>query len=655
MNLFNIRFVFIFFLTQSTFAFDRGIIREIGEINRNGLIDTKKNCIQNLVTSYVMANSVNNPDSSDCAIALCNTPENNPSAWITDENFSNSIPKELRLKGDKLSPSIEKIYEKTKSNNLNELKILESSLTSESLFKIEPKKFTASFRDDINALIFKPYLIEILDNSKPLQERLKIVVKLPSNASAEFKKSISEYAESYKKFSMNDYLSFLDKNIYKKEELYEYAKSQQLAAESFIKLNKKFMNAIMFEYAQKDLARAKEILDSSGPDTFDSFKFFTSLDNATASHSSIVPEINNFSPVAECLSEECRISYVEFIKNQNIEKSLEKLKSTISDPQSKTRFINRCKANVISKAMTEANRVRAKKLFGEAKSAIIKNVLPRFSEHSRKILLNYLNKNLNFKAEKPMSKVDPTGIFDKFNSDTKSFLSNKDDRFEESLESSIKRSIIMNSKLSNIDPLSDGASPCASDLLATAWDSFLPVKSLKENVNYSDALKNFENKDHVFISDFSCTHEHRGKHAVAHEIGHALNSVFAREHLSIESAKLYKQFRGCATENYIEAQADSTMFKQEGDSIYTEEDTADLFAFMAFPNDKDLFTCSLLKPNYTNQGYTELDLVLNDGDSHSTSFARVLLEAINKNLELPVSCQRMISKEKPKMSLKKCI
>jgi hypothetical protein len=141
---------------------------------------------------------------------------------------------------------------------------------------------------------------------------------------------------------------------------------------------------------------------------------------------------------------------------------------------------------------------------------------------------------------------------------------------------------------------------------------------------------------------------------VAHELGHAINQIFASLKLSTESAKKYKDLRKCATDNYINQAADTTIFSTPGDGIYTEEDTADLFSYMTYSDPKNLFTCALLKSSINKHNYTELGLMANEGDSHSTSFYRLILEAINKGVELPISCERSLEPMKNQLRLQKC-
>lgn len=655
MSFLNKTIIYSLFLTNISWAIDPGIIREINDINKQKLVKSPVNCFNQLTTPFETKKSSLNPEYNDCAVALCGMSDKNSSAWLTDANFSKSIPSDVKASVDKLSPTINKMYDLARTKNIKELARLKEMLKGDSLNQIDPSKFSQTFREDLDSLVFKPFIKEVIDLSKPIEERLSLQLTIPSNANPEFKAAIAEYVEKYKSFSMNDLYSFSSKKIYKDNELYDLAKSSFKITEESVLNNENKFNEQELKLIKSDLAKAKAILNTGPSSIFDSQSFFSNLNYTQALISNQHPEIKTpFSPPS-CNSSECKKTYLNFIKNKEIDKNLEQLVASLDNPAVREQSINRCKASLISKSLKTSDKDKAKSVFMTAKAAIIKNVLPRFSEHSRKILLDYLNTKLNFNPINPIATFSKANPIENFKAQSENYLKDNSIDFQDDLEGSIRKGILINSSITNIDPFSDSASPCASDLSSNAWDSFLPIKVLKDKKMFPKELDSIGRNDQIFISDFSCTHEHRGKHAIAHEIGHALNSVFAHQKLSSESAKLYKKTRECVTENYTDPQKDVTFFTQPGDSIYSEEDTADLFAFMAFPNEKDLFTCSLLKPTYQTGGYTDLDFVLDDGDSHSTSFARVLIEAVNKNVSMPISCQRIISQDQPKMSFKKCM
>ncbi len=654
--------IFFTFNCGFAWALDPAILRSIKDINRQELVKSSLQCSEQLFIPYSSSLQNTNPDYNDCMVALCGLPISNPSAWVTDTNFSSNIPVSLRNDVNKLDSTIKKLYEKSSRRSLEELEKLDNALTDNNLEQIDPNKFSSTFRDDIDAIVFKSNIEIAIDKNKSSDKRLELKLNIPEKANFDFKTALSEYANSYKKFLMEDYSSELARSIYSPEELYDIAKNKLGRANEALERSRANLNKDQLSFIKTEIQKAQEQIDSEKASDFKSDNFFFTLEGAFLN-------LNNNSLMAEkpkCNSSSCKRTYIDFFKNQNIRQNINKLKSDTRNSLNRDQYVNRCKANIIASTLADTDNEKSRALFDRTKKDIVSNVLPRFSEHSRKILLKYLNDELVFSSKKVTPASDKNSILSKFNTNAQNYLNESDDdynlksnefvSFENTLEASIRKSIMINSNIGDIDSISDQGTPCNLEMATTAWDSFLPVKMTKELFGADNNLiKNLPPKDHIFISDFSCTHDHRGKHNVAHEIGHALNHVFAHTPLSGESLAKYKNLRSCVTDNYINPQLNQTFMGQAGDSVYSEEDTADIFAFITYPNDKSLFACSLVKPSNDTKSYTELAFIFNDGDTHSTAFTRVIMEAINKNIELPVSCQRAISKDSPKLRFKKCL
>jgi hypothetical protein len=220
----------------------------------------------------------------------------------------------------------------------------------------------------------------------------------------------------------------------------------------------------------------------------------------------------------------------------------------------------------------------------------------------------------------------------------------------------IEKIISISETLDEVD-LMDNVAACGNNRPSTAWDAYIPMESAIKLAppSIKTNLKNFGEGDFVFISDFSCTHEDNGIHNIEHEMGHALSFVFANSKLSTESLEIYKKIRTCASATYPAAPLKAQGFNaQEGDKAYTEEDTADLFSFMANPNDKKIYACAFFEPAKNGNSYTNLHFI-NERDSHSTPLTRALIESVNKELNFPTSCKELIEKEASNMRFQKCI
>jgi hypothetical protein len=649
---------FFLFLSLKSYAFDPGIIRQLNDMNKGNPQPKKVNCLNSFATPMLGINSPASAEYNDCAVGLCGLPQNNPSAWVTNTNFSESIQPKLLSEIEKLNPLFDKVYSKIKINNLKSIQELKSFLNPETLNKFDISTLPQEFQEDLSKLIFLPYIKETIDHSRPTSQRIKLSLNPPPNCSKEFKQALSDFSEQYLKNQLNDYLSFTEKNIYKKEELIPLAKEHFLKMKALIKSNIDSLT----EYQKKDsslkLEEIQKYFDEKPSDKFDSSLIFFKLSNVESFLFLLKDKSLRIAPPATCTTSACSYAFIEFLKNQHLDEAIRTLEVSLKDNSIKEKSINRCKAYLISKTITEADLNKSQKIFEEAKNSYIKNILPRFSEHSRKILLNYLQNSLkmtNKQIEKDYKKGSGKEILDQFKTTADLFLQAEYITFDMDISSAIKHGLEVKKNINDIDPFSDTDLTCSQELGANTWDMFIPNKQIHQVESQINNPKSLSGNDHISISDFSCNHELRGKLDVAHEIGHAINWVFSSQKLSEESAATYKKIRSCVTDNYINPTNAKTFFSQPGDSIYTEEDTADLFAIMSSPETKELFTCSLLKPSYHNEKYLDLDFIREEGDTHSTSFSRVLFEATNRGIPLPVSCQRIINSDQPKLRFKKCL
>ena len=109
--------LFLFFISQSVPALDPGIIRQVCDINKQKLIGVKEDCRLSLVTPFELSKPSQNPEYNDCAVALCGVPADNPSAWLTDANFSQNVPEKLKKEVEKLTPTFNAIYDNVRKQH----------------------------------------------------------------------------------------------------------------------------------------------------------------------------------------------------------------------------------------------------------------------------------------------------------------------------------------------------------------------------------------------------------------------------------------------------------------------------------------------------------------------------------------------------------
>jgi len=165
-----------------------------------------------------------------------------------------------------------------------------------------------------------------------------------------------------------------------------------------------------------------------------------------------------------------------------------------------------------------------------------------------------------------------------------------------------------------------------------------------------------EAKDNIAVSKFSCTHPTQGKSVAAHELGHAISYAFYEKKLSPESYEEFKKLRACADSHHKQkiTKAPNPILHHPGDSLRTEEDTADLIAYRTFPDTANIFECALLETSGDGSFYKDLSLENKETrDTHSSSLFRVIMEFVHKKKKVPESCLAVM-KEDPKFGYEPC-
>jgi hypothetical protein len=497
--------------------------------------------------------------------------------------------------------------------------------------------------------MFSPYMIEKIDLKKPLEERFSIEMKDTSALTPDFKNELMKYKEQYLSFVKNDVDKFLEKGLYSE------AEQKQLFKTRLIEMRKKYNSASerMDKFEKEDIAkRIEEYQDdlqkTEGSDLPVTLINIANLEVQIANYSENKPGFAN----PACLGEKCNDYLKKYIQESNMISSIQKARIDLEN-NNQSKALNQCKANVVSRLSIASDMKKAEKLVVEVKDMMKKNVFSKFSAHSRKMLEDYFNERIvtsNKSFLTLFSKDNPYDVLNTIADDQKKYVPGTSLANDEN--AILEANNIIEGSTSSLDI----SNVCPEGLKSNAYDTYVAwdkVKALPEE--YKKLLSNLPPKDHIFISPFSCHHDLRGKSVVAHELGHAINQIFATQKLSAESAKTYKEIRKCATDNYTEFIPDSVGLIHEDDALRTEEDTADLFAFMTYSAPDDLFSCAIIKPALDNKKYDEPSFINDDGDTHSTGIYRLIMEAINKNKVLPVSCQRALETVSKDLRLNKCV
>lgn len=638
-------------------ALDKGIINQISDINRQEYGFTAYKCARNLVVPFQMKSS-NSLELNECAFELCGDSRKVKSAYLTNQNFSQFVSPQLLAKVNSLDDAIKKVLQVSKARNLKELDKISSKFKD--IDSYEFKQFSDTFLEEFNNLIFLKYVKIKTDTSRPINERISFELNPNNPAPKELIPALNDYIQASKNSYDNNYEYIIENKILSKDEIISKFKNdfEKIKKVEFEK------NIEITDFQKNQIKKKREEVEkrlSENDISDESIKAISlELFNLKSQFADLDVQNKDLNPKPICRTNNCLISFRNYFKSLKMDALIDKTKKDLENPDIANQSINRCKASFVSNFLNKSNQIKANEVFKEARNAIIKNVLPRFSSHSRKILNEYLLKKLKVKNFN-LVRMEDANVDKEINSFKKAALAFSEEEnnlmSNDYVEDYLRNGVLLNEHFSTFDPFSNNESPCRSDLQATVWDAFLPVSTLlpmlKNSKEDKAAIKILGKDDAVFISNFSCQHQDIGKMTIAHEIGHALNSVFASQKLSEESAKKYKLLRQCSTDNYADAPLERKFTSQEGDTVYTEEDSADVFSFMSYPNEKSFFACSLLKPDLNGTGYTELSLYEEGEDAHSTPLARLINEAIHKNIELPVSCQRLL-KSNDSVRLKKC-
>ncbi len=642
---FSIMSLFLFRLAFGADNFDPGVIKLLTEANQQKLFKDSQNlCLPLLPDSQNAVKKNQEQDMNDCVIALCGMPENNPSVYITDKNFETYLTPEIKTKISSLLPKLKKIIEKEKYNRVKMLDEIQHMLKNPN-----PEKWSPEFRADLSYKIFAPYMVEKIDLKKPIAERLSISLKEDQTIDPEFKKVLVAYRDQFQNFARSDVDSFLEKGLYGEGESREVGKAR------LEKLKAVYDEAApaMSKFEKEDVASRLEsyLADLKNARGEDLSLVMINISNLEDQVGASIPK-QQLKPVKPSCdsSEVCSKILKNFLLNSPLLSQIESAKKQIRDPNSFQRQLNFCKAKVVAKLSVSSEQKKTLELVNEVKRQLNQKVFAHFSAHSRNILKDYFDNKIAVGNTSLDSLLGKDKSFDSFKMLIDVNLKSDYVAFPMDEENAITRAF----------SIAEGGSEenlgiCSPEIRLKAFDSYLAYEKVKkEDVSNKKLLEKIPRKDNIFISPFTCHHELRGKSIVAHELSHAINQVFASVKLSESSSKQFNELRKCSTENYMKFVPANAGSIHEGDALHSEEDAADVFAYMTYPEISDLFSCAMIRPSLDSQSYDELSLIEEDGEEHSTSYYRLIMEAINKNKVLPVSCQRSIEPFKEQLRFKKC-
>lgn len=648
-------YLFIQIFTHITFASESNSspyeepLQIISQINNGTLLEKPSlGCIAVLHSKKKFSQKSNSPNFNKCATDLCGAAKKNKSIWMNDSNFSSNLPWWIMRKVEKQNPLLDKIIDITLKKKNNELEKIKNYINDAPALL---SRLSQKDKEDFEFFFFSPYIKEIVHPGEELHKRVKIQITPPKNASKEMIEALDNYAANLQASILYSPTPYRNLNIFTDTEI------STLTKEAYSKIKEDY------EKNKHNLSwKIKEELISSGKSLEQAtlpFQYEILLRTLVEIDIKIAQVTKKFvltRPTCEIPS--CENIYQDYFNNPGLKKNMELYEKTLLNPSTKTNAINTCKASMIRRTIKAAEMEEAKIVFNEAKNAVISNVLPIFSKHSRKIMMNYLNYSLTMSNKNPSQLGKKTDSIDVFSAAAKEYIIKNAAPQTDIEDIAIWNKIsVLQKSFDEIGPL-DERNPCENSIFPVlAWDSYLPMQLIKGSAigDLKKQLSKLGDDDHLFVSEFSCQNADHGKHNVAHEISHALNYLFLTSKLSEESIKHFGKIRECVISHYPNARPIYGATSHPGDKIYSEEDTADLFAFLSNPRDRKIYSCVFLESNLTNDSYANLDFINEKNTTHPTGFSRVLFEAINKDIPLPDSCRELIEEEKPDMRFNKCI
>jgi hypothetical protein len=582
-----------------------------------------------------------------CARELCGKPKDIPSASLTDFNFDQYVTPGALDEFKEIEGKLKEISEKEIEQNKLFLAEAEKRL-QDNLLTREDEKWSDYDIDNLASELFLDHVEVTVDNSKPKNERVKVKITYPSDASSDYKSTLDAYAKDRRYKIENDKHAALFENYYTSDEAHSLLKREWLEFHKNYQLqtlkDPKFM-----QDQKEDINRLSSEINNEFDDLLDISSMLYRIENLLDIYTSRTT--GNFplkKHLYNCQSSKCRQGLKKEVLKFDYTLILKKMAKKNAQKDLISKRLAHCKSEFAATALRDSDQKRFKALMPEIKKQFTQNVLGKYSLHSQKKFLSYLNNDIFLN-------------FDKEKAETETFKENVESEYQKWVTGSddvkIKNNIYYISRLiRNKERVRAFPSDHLCDdqyLASVVWDSFAP----KEWIEKSPSEHFKKGIDNISVSIFSCTHLQSGKEIMAHELGHALSYRFYQKKLSSESSQSFQKLRQCSTSLYRSGNpsSENEILHHPGDELYTEEDTADLISHMSFPNSSLIFECALLDPQIDGERYENVTLKNEDKhDPHSSPLIRVLREAIHKKKHLPASCQQIIERHQDEYRFSPC-
>lgn len=471
---------------------------------------------------------------------------------------------------------------------------------------------------------FWKYIDWQVDGTKPLAQRSQLIVD-ESNLDLQLLAGVREFADLFNKNLLNDPLYSYEMGLTSFEELKEgiRKKSQQVQKKLAFKVKYDFSDY----YTQIE----------NGQNANDIITHFQTLNRVAQNYG--IEVIENLS---NCQNQ-CQRSINQFLKKLNPQEILSSLQNSLNQTDDED-LIAECKANFIMAKQENDLQENFQRIWPEVKKGFQQNVFPKFSSHSQQLMRNYLENDLHFYFDKPLTQDFPNLNSLLHSTPQSTALQNSPDSFI--------LGDLMNKHFDH--EMSSYQSPiriCQTTSTPTLiWDNFMSKEALAKAPSYQKSFHHLQ-KDNIAVSPFTCEHQKEGAGILAHELGHALSHLMSRGNMSSQSLAGYQKLRSCASAQW-DLSAPARILKYPGDKQFTEEDTADIMSYMAVNDGKSIFSCGFIAVNQDETNYTDDNT--EPWGEHSPSLIRVLREISYKHSSPPTSCSYLMKGQQDKLGDIKC-
>lgn len=619
-------------------------LNAVNSINNNPSSFNKYIC-----SSEYKHNALSLSNNSDlmlkCAVDLCGMPKDGVTTTILDFNFDRFVGEEDIKKFSDVEPLVKEIVNNKFSKNDEFIEAIKEK-TKDSV----PMDFSTWEDweyDNLTYKFYEQYITFESDINKELKERLSYKLDLPGDASEVFKKGIKAFADAKIKKSYENPSNGIYNDLYTLDEAKEIVlKKYSEFLTQLEKVRENKPDALTSE--EENLKSISEKISSidSIEEVYDVGGIFLDIKNMMGT---LIYEDTGAYPSGNisytCSSPDCKKGIEERINKLDITSLVNELeKNNKNKKELLLDKLSYCKSEFVMKSIKDYDKKEFKEKIPSIKKQFVQNVFSTMSEDSKKKFNNYIDNKLNFSMNKKTE--DAQDFLNEIKNEYKSYKSNN--QTPEKYSDKSKKDLIL--KLidyqddfkGKMDPL-NGVYVCSDYPSSQVWDAFAPQKEVHDVSHMFTDIN--PDKDNIFVSMFTCSNHDQGKGVLSHELGHALSWAFHNDELSSHSYKKYLSLRSCASglyKNNINTNK-PPMFSHTGDHYRTEEDMADLIAYIADPDPTTLFECSLLEPTRDGESYNNLALINKiEVDTHSAPLLRVLQEAIHKKIPLTNSCQDLI-------------